>query len=100
MIWVISSSLKENLSTTLSVCRLKGGSVLEFLKKQHWEAKNLLKSSAFSKKFGTVSPLTVVSKGFWYFSRNGSISSGTFFVQWGSHSVFQSSLGHVFLLNI
>ena len=58
MIWVISSSLKENLSTTLSVCRLKGGSVLEFLKKQHWEAKNFLKSSAFCKKFGTVSPLT------------------------------------------
>ena len=49
MIWVISFSLKETLSITLSARSWKGDIVLEFLTRGHQEAKNLLKSSGFLK---------------------------------------------------
>ena len=54
MMEVISSSLKETLCITVSVCSWKSGCVLEFLTRDYWEAKNLLKSSAFSKKIETI----------------------------------------------
>ena len=41
-IWVISFSLKETLSITLSVRSWKGDIVLEFLTRGHQEANNLL----------------------------------------------------------
>ena len=57
MIWVMSSLLKETLSITLSVYSERDCSVLEFLLRKHGVAMHLLKGSAFSKKFETISPL-------------------------------------------
>ena len=54
----ISSSLIFNDKSRLSVLMVRGGKVLVFDNGVHCDAKNLLKSSAFFEKFGTISPFT------------------------------------------
>ena len=54
----ISSSFISNGKSRLSVLMVRGGKVLLFNNDVYWDAKNLLRSSAFYEKFEIIPPLT------------------------------------------